>query len=156
MTTTQHLFQVTFDSDVDAASIERALREHGIEAKIVGDDLAAALKWITSHDTCAASISMWCTLQRVPLPQGYASVPINDADFGRCYRMLRSIPGWRERIGEVHDVDGWSSLIEDWGELERLYEQIDSTRNYAEEIEARRRLCRRLRECAWRGSRLEP
>lgn len=151
----RHQFLVTFESDVDLTMVTGVLRNHGITATVISEDLKASLAWITSRDTRAASISMWCRLQGVPQPHGYASVPVDEEDFASCHRLLRVVPGWRERVGDMSDVDGWSALAAGWEQLERLYDRIDMARSTVEEMDARRALCRGLRECAWRGSRID-
>lgn len=79
--------------------------------------------WWQGPDTGTSSKVLCQTLagwgQRI---QGQ-HVPRDPADFGRCYRLLRAIPGWRERIGEMSAVPGWGGLAAAWDELEALYEE---------------------------------
>jgi hypothetical protein len=148
----KHRFLVTIESEIDQATLEDALKQHDITAVVITDDLMPALKWLTGHDTCPASVSMWCHLQRIPQLRGHPSAPMDDRDFASCYRMLRAIPGWRERIRDMHDLDdSWTVLVAEWSELERVYEAVLAARSAEEDLELRRQLKRRLIDCAWRG-----
>lgn len=50
--------------------------------------------------------------------------PSDPDDFGRCYRVLRLFPELRARLHEVADKHhAWRGLIDNWTELEALYEQ---------------------------------
>lgn len=53
-----------------------------------------------------------------------AGVPRDPADFGRCYRLLKLIPGGTERMGEVAArYPEWAPLVSNWSELTRMYEE---------------------------------
>jgi len=47
--------------------------------------------------------------------------PRDPDDFGRCHRLLRAIPGWRERVGEAARMAKWIKIAPAWNELEALY-----------------------------------
>lgn len=50
--------------------------------------------------------------------------PHDPDDFRRCYLLLKAIPEWRERIGEMAKVSKvWGSLAESWNFLETLLEE---------------------------------
>lgn len=78
--------------------------------------------WIKNGDTGISSETIWSVLSGHPVRR--TGVPWDPADFGRCYRLLKAIPGWRGRLSEVasrhHD---WKPLIEAWDELTALYEE---------------------------------
>ncbi len=84
-------------------------------------------KWREGPDTGASSLTLCRKLagatflidQLLDGPR----IPYDGDDFGRCHRLLRAIPGWRGRIGEMRDVPGWAPLVDAWDELETLYEQ---------------------------------
>lgn len=82
--------------------------------------------WWSGPDTGTSSKTMWCVMMHVSFsrlaPCG-PSDPMDPADFGRCYRLLKLFPEWRVRIGEMAMVDGWRGLAGAWGELEALYEE---------------------------------
>ena len=145
----KHRFAVTIRSIADEKIIMDALKEQRIE--VVPSESVPALMWITQRDTCPASVTLWCLLQGVPQAMAYVSAPLDEEEFASCYRLLRAVPGWRERIGEMATIDRWRVLVEEWDDLERLYEQIARDED---NVATRRRLRRRLRECAWSGSRL--
>lgn len=92
-------------------------------------------KWMEGPDTGASSLTLCRALahgrgvvhQRI-------DVPHDASDFGRCYRLLKAIPGWRERIGEVRHLAGWASLVDHWDALERLYEDSLAFKGVKEDI----------------------
>jgi hypothetical protein len=57
-------------------------------------------------------------------------VPRDPADFGRCYRLLKVMPSWRDRLSEVSaQFPAWKSLVDTWDELTALYEE-ESPKQY--------------------------
>lgn len=51
-------------------------------------------------------------------------VPYDPSDFRRCLKLLEYIPEWRERLPEVAEhFPEWKPFIENWDELEFLYEE---------------------------------
>lgn len=56
-------------------------------------------------------------------PQPWHEMPRDAADFGRCYRLVRSIPACREGVSVNAQAGGaWQLLHEDWDKLCALYE----------------------------------
>jgi hypothetical protein len=46
--------------------------------------------------------------------------PLDAGDLGRCLRLLRIIPEWKPRIGEMATYGGaWIEIAERWAELEQ-------------------------------------
>jgi hypothetical protein len=77
-------------------------------------------QWIVSRDTGVSSETIWSVMMGVK-PR-WAGVPLDVDDFGRCVRLLTVVPEFRPRIHEVTLVyPEWKPLIDNWGELERLY-----------------------------------
>lgn len=76
-------------------------------------------RWAAGPDTGLSSLTIWSTL--MGRPNDRPSYPYDPSDFGRCYRLLHAIPGWRERIGEMAAVPGWERLASAWDELEAIY-----------------------------------
>lgn len=59
-------------------------------------------------------------------PRGWwrFDVPHDPSDFRRCYLLLKLIPEWRERIGEMAEAfDKWRPFVDHWDEMTALYEQ---------------------------------
>jgi len=51
------------------------------------------------------------------------NVPQDPADFARCHKLLRVAPEWRRDLKKVSDTfPAWTALVENWSELEVLYE----------------------------------
>jgi len=80
--------------------------------------------WILGPDTGTSSRTIAHVLAGVVGPLDWPDIPLDPDDFGRCYRLLKLIPGWRERMGEVSaKYKAWKPLVDHWDELESLYEE---------------------------------
>ncbi len=80
-----------------------------------------ALAWLNSGDTGTSSLTIWRVLSG-ETPQR-ASIPWDPADFGRCYRLLKVMPSWRPRLGEVAaKYPEWTPLVDAWDELTAMFE----------------------------------
>lgn len=87
--------------------------------------------WLASWDTGVSSLTIHHVLsgrswQAGPRrPPTYVKHPLDPADFGRCYRLLKvAPPEWRGRLGEVAArYKSWKPLVDHWDELEALYEE---------------------------------
>lgn len=82
--------------------------------------------WLAGTDTGLSSKTIWCVMMGRrdfgPMGRWGPNVPLDPDDFGRCHRLLKRFPQWRERIGEMRTVPGWAGLADAWPELEVLYE----------------------------------
>jgi hypothetical protein len=64
--------------------------------------------------------------------RGDADTPSDPGDFGRCHRLLRVMPEWRARMGEVAgNYKDWVPLVAAWDELTVLFEAKDYKTLYA-------------------------
>lgn len=80
------------------------------------------MAWLRSWDTGISSETIWRVLMH-ETPR-YVDIPHDPADFGRCYRLLKAVPSWRERLTEVAAaVPKWRPFVAAWDELTALYEQ---------------------------------
>lgn len=82
------------------------------------------IEWLMSDDcgTSSETICMVMTSSR-PLNHHLGSPPSDNADFGRCYRLLKHFPQWRSRLPEVAQrFPAWGPMVRAWGELEALWE----------------------------------
>lgn len=77
--------------------------------------------WMSGPDTGLSSMTLCRALAGLPVND--PAFPYDPEDFGRCYRLLKAIPGWRSRIGEMSRVPGWENLAPSWDGLEKLYEE---------------------------------
>ena len=80
-------------------------------------------EWFGSNDTGISSktIALWLSARTKSTRWGDGE-PRDGADFGRCYRLLKFIPEWRARIGEMAERGGkWPSLVARWDEIEAVY-----------------------------------
>jgi hypothetical protein len=82
-----------------------------------------ARAWAESGDTGTSSRTIWHVMTGCPM-FGDPYFPLDPADFGRCYRLLKLIPSWRKRLPEVAErFPNWKMLVENWRELTDLYER---------------------------------
>lgn len=52
--------------------------------------------------------------------------PLDVADFGRCYRLLRAAPELRERLDLMRQESPvWAALVDEWADIETLYDTGD-------------------------------
>ena len=85
-------------------------------------------EWIRGPDTGTSSATIWRALSGRVVPLGHwtqdGGVPHDPADFGRCWRLLKRIAGWRERLPEVAvKFPEWAPFVEAWPEMEALWEE---------------------------------
>ncbi len=88
---------------------------------VTADEHRRATNWIGGGDTGMSSKTIWRVMT------GYASnaadTPSDRGDFGRCHRLLKLMPEWRERLAEVSSAHAmWAPFVEAWPRLELLYE----------------------------------
>lgn len=78
-------------------------------------------RWAAGPDTGCSSKALFGWFAGGLPPRDY---PVDADDFGRCYRLLKLAPEWRERMAELtHDPasPSWRALAKHWEELEQLY-----------------------------------
>jgi hypothetical protein len=79
-----------------------------------------ANQWIAGGDVGASSKAIWSVMQGMK-PEQHA-YPSDGSDLGRCIRLLRLIPEWRPRLGEMSSVSSyWAALVPAWDDLESWY-----------------------------------
>lgn len=79
-------------------------------------------QWARSWDTGMSSMTIYNFMQ-TGLTQR-AATPSDPSDFGRCYRLLKVAPEWRERLCEMAEaIEVWRPLVLVWAELEKLFEE---------------------------------
>lgn len=80
--------------------------------------------WIGNGDTGTSSLTIWAVMMKRVSPHGHFDIPHDPDDFGRCYRLLKIMPSWRDRLPEVvARCKEWAPLVEHWDELTALYER---------------------------------
>ncbi|MBY0561502.1 hypothetical protein [Hyphomicrobium sp.] len=75
-----------------------------------------AMKWLISRDTGASSEAI---MQHMIGGVSSGAFPLDPSDLGRCLRLLKRVPEWRPRIGEMKKYGRiWKALVERWDDLE--------------------------------------
>lgn len=84
-------------------------------------------EWLASWDTGASSLTIYNFMMHGgngTRPRFGISTPQDPDDFGRCHRLLKAFPQWRERLTELGlAIDEWAPLTAHWQELEKLFEE---------------------------------
>lgn len=78
--------------------------------------------WLRGRDTGISSQTIYAVMMNQHLRNHY-DVPHDPEDFGRCYRLLKLFPAWRERLGEVvARFPAWGPIVREWDRIQELYE----------------------------------
>uniref|UniRef100_A0A6H1ZLZ2 Uncharacterized protein n=1 Tax=viral metagenome TaxID=1070528 RepID=A0A6H1ZLZ2_9ZZZZ len=85
------------------------------------------INWITGNDTGISSKAIWSVMMGADTISD-TDVPHDPADFGRCYRLLKLFPEWRNRLDEVAAaLPKWGPMVREWETMECLYEKDAAT-----------------------------
>ena len=95
-----------------------------------GTVLERAAEWVMYGEVGASSKTIWCVMMGAPKESTlgrylrHGSTPLDSSDFRRCYLLLTFIPEWRNELYRVADIfPHWKRLVDNWRELEELYEE---------------------------------
>lgn len=82
------------------------------------------LEWLMSGDTGISSKTILSAMTGTKMTGEFGpDIPRDGGDFGRCYRLLKLFPEWRENLQTVADVyPKWGPLVREWSNLEKAYE----------------------------------
>ena len=79
--------------------------------------------WMANGEHGMSSKSMWFFFMGVC--DNRISYPYDPDDFSRCYKLLEMVPEWKIRLPELKTLSRqWSNLVDNWDELNRLYEDM--------------------------------
>ncbi len=82
---------------------------------------SAIARWLKIGDSGVSSEAMIYHLTGLDLHSS-CQHPIDANDFGRCERLLSSVPGLRERLPKMAEVSSqWAALVARWPELAEAY-----------------------------------
>lgn len=80
-------------------------------------------EWAAGRDTGTSSLTIYSAITGKPTHHRGFDIPYDPDDFGRCYRLLKLFPAWREKLGEtIKRCPPWKPFVEAWDELTALYE----------------------------------
>lgn len=81
------------------------------------------MNWILGRDTGLSSQTIWAVMMGAAEAPYGGSTPRDADDFGRCFRLLKHFPEWRDRLSEVAArFPEWGPLVREWAMLESLYQ----------------------------------
>jgi len=81
-------------------------------------------EWAHGRDSGTSSLTIYSAITGHPSPHGCFDVPHDPDDFGRCYRLLKLFPAWREKLAETINIcKEWEPFVAAWDELTELYEE---------------------------------
>lgn len=83
------------------------------------------VEWLQRGDRGVSSETIVEVLEGLPIGtlvgRNTGRCPQDPSDFRRCVLLLRAVPSYRARLGELASVSpGWAALVEHWQELEDL------------------------------------
>jgi hypothetical protein len=107
-------------------------------------DERSILIWMAGSDSGASSESLANCHLGIPRRWGW-SEPIDDSDFGRCYRLLLRFPEIRPCVDSLAGQhSGWAKLAPIWDELMTMAREdgLDKRGKWSERIDARIRAAR--------------
>jgi|GEM_PF-2389617 len=91
-------------------------------------------QWLFGCDTGTSSLTIFSALSRYGnaafIPNRHLSpdIPHDPDDFGRCYRLIHRMSGWRDRLSEVAaKYPAWAPFAREWSNLEALWLEEEST-----------------------------
>jgi hypothetical protein len=80
-------------------------------------------EWAAGRDTGTSSFTIYGAITGRPIPRRQMDIPYDPDDFGRCYRLLKLFPAWREQLPKVAEAcPRWEPFVAAWDELTALYE----------------------------------
>jgi hypothetical protein len=81
-------------------------------------------EWFRGRDIGTSSLTIYSVFMHTDSPHSGYDVPHDPSDFGRCYRLLKLMPSWKDRLDEVAaKFPKWKPFAERWSELTALYEE---------------------------------
>lgn len=87
------------------------------------------IEWLCGNDTGVSSKTILAVMTNSAVTGTFgADIPYDPSDFGRCYRLLRHFPEWRQRLPEVAErYPIWGPMVEAWEEMTALWERESPT-----------------------------
>lgn len=96
--------------------------------------MSKEIDWVIGGDTGLSSLTIWGVMMGAKVSTKNlwrVQPPFDAADFGRCHRLLKLMPEWRERLHEVSDqLPEWKPYVDAWGKLTDLFVKAARTGNY--------------------------
>jgi len=83
-----------------------------------------AFWWFQNGERGMSSEAIWyCCMNKI---SGRIDHPYDPADFGRCYKLFKAVPEWRQ--GHYvklisHMSPEWTNLMKNWNKLTEMYEE---------------------------------
>lgn len=108
------------------AACMKAFAEHHEKCepgKYVEKPTKTPAEWADGRDTGTSSLTIYAAMTGMSNPHEYHAPPRDPSDFGRCYRLLKLFPSWRERLDSVSAIcPEFKPFIENWDKLTQMYE----------------------------------
>ena len=99
------------------------VHSHCPAGKYIEKPVVTPEEWAASRDTGTSSLTIYSAITGKPSHHRGYGVPHDPDDFGRCYRLLKLFPAWREKLSEtVKLCREWEPFVQAWDELTALYE----------------------------------
>lgn len=85
--------------------------------------------WLDNGERGISSETIFSVLGAPIRGQNRFDHPADPDDFKRCYKLLNTIPSWKNRLDEMKPISPvWNKLVDNWGKLTELLEEQLKTR----------------------------
>ena len=106
------------------------MHQHCKEGDFKEPDTKSPQDWLRGRDTGISSCTIYAVMMNTQTPKSCYDIPHDPDDFGRCYRLLKLFPAWRERMPEVSQrFPAWIPFVREWDKLTEMYERELETRD---------------------------
>lgn len=81
-----------------------------------------AMFWMANGERGMSSETMWnCFMGNIKFRINH---PHDPDDFSRCYKLLKHVPEWKNKMYRLKPLSkAWSNLVDNWDKLTEMYEQ---------------------------------
>lgn len=80
--------------------------------------------WWNNGERGMSSEAMWRCFMNGVNSHSPAAHPSDPDDFGRCYRLLKVVPEWKNELHKLKALSPvWDRLIDNWHNLNEMFEQ---------------------------------
>lgn len=102
----------------------KTAKKHGLNpvADQSKDVKEKAMFWMATGEHGSSSKAMWSCLMHIKSPDN--SHPYDPDDFKRCWKLLNTVPEWKQQLHKLKPLSkAWSNLVDNWDKLTAMYEQ---------------------------------
>lgn len=96
-------------------------------------DYKAMAEWATGRSTGASAT---CIARHLMGLKSDGSYPHDGGDFGRCEALLEAVPGLRDQLSKMVEVNKyWAALVPRWSEIKASHDQYKLIQSIVRNLE---------------------